>query len=72
MDNHSPIPTGARLLTLDEVARELKVSRRFLEIQAARGRLRRVHLSQRCIRIRRSDLNAYIDSNSKPIASHER
>ncbi len=72
MENHSPIPAGAKLLTLDEVARELKVSRRFLEVQAARGRLRRVRLSARCIRIRRADLNAYIDSSSNPAACNER
>lgn len=69
MDTHQLTISGAKLLTLDEVARELKVSRRFLELQAARGRLRRVILSARCIRIRRADLNTYIEANSKPIAS---
>jgi excisionase family DNA binding protein len=51
-------------LQLGEVARRLNCSRRFLEKQIAAGRLRVVRLSPRCVRVRPTDLAAYLDSNA--------
>ena len=46
-------------LTIAEAAYELGASRRFLELEASRGRLRVLRLSPRLVRIRREDWLKY-------------
>jgi excisionase family DNA binding protein len=59
--SQSPTPVHDRqILTLNDAAQLLGCSRRFLELEAARGRLTVIKLSGRLIRIRRSDLDAYL------------
>jgi excisionase family DNA binding protein len=48
-------------LTIDELARLAKVSRRTIERVIAEGRLRVVHLSPRAVRIPRSSAADYLD-----------
>jgi hypothetical protein len=69
--NKLSVPPAAlrAMLTLPECAAEANVSRRFLEKEIARGRLRAVKLSSRICRVRRSDWEHYLDSSAtKPAA----
>ena len=50
--------------TLDEAAELLRCSRRFLQMEAKRGKLRVLRLSEKCTRVRASDLAAYLESHS--------
>lgn len=52
--------TVTLLLTLDEVANELRCARRSVERQIAARRLRVVHFG-RSVRVARSDLEGFID-----------
>jgi excisionase family DNA binding protein len=52
------------IVTLGEAAEFLEVSRRFIELEVARGHLPVIRLSPRCLRIRRSALEQYL--NSRP------
>ena len=47
-------------MTVPECAAEAGVSRRFLEKEIERGRLRSIKLSSRICRIRRSDWESYL------------
>lgn len=49
------------LLTVREVAAVLKLSERTVRTRLAEGSLRCVRLTRRCVRVRRSDLNKFID-----------
>ena len=49
-----------QLLTLKEIAAEAHVSRRFLEMEIQRGRLRAIKLSGSICRVRRSDWETYL------------
>lgn len=49
------------VLTLPQVAEFLSCSRRFVEFEIQRGNLPAARLSNRCIRIRRSDLERYLE-----------
>jgi hypothetical protein len=60
------------MMTLKACAAEAAVSRRFLEKEIARGRLRAIKMSTRICRVRRSDWEHYIDSSAtKPTADQE-
>jgi excisionase family DNA binding protein len=48
-------------MKVTEVAKWLGVSRRFIEVQIARGNLRVRRISARCIRILPSDLEAWLN-----------
>lgn len=56
------------LLTVLEVAAETGVSRRFIEMEIARGRLIAVRLSARVVRIRRSDFESYLAAGATSAA----
>jgi excisionase family DNA binding protein len=56
-----PRLASPRLLRLDEVAESISTTRRFVELEIARGRLAAARLSPRCIRVRSQDLDRYID-----------
>lgn len=49
--------------TLDEVAEITRTSRRFIHLEIARGKLRALHLSKKCTRVRASDLAAYLEAH---------
>ena len=57
-----PVSSSAPLLTLDEAAALLAVSRRTVQARIAEGLLAAVVFSARCVRIRPSDLDAYVTS----------
>lgn len=58
-------PRNSReLLTIPEVAAELGSSRRFIEQEANRGRIRVIRLSARLVRVRRDDLDKYLSANA--------
>jgi excisionase family DNA binding protein len=48
-------------MCLPEVAERLRCSRRFLENQIKAGWLRVMRLSERCVRVRPTDLSDYLD-----------
>jgi excisionase family DNA binding protein len=50
------------LLDLDQAANVLGVSRRFVEMEIARGRLKKIMLSSRIVRISRDELKRYAAS----------
>jgi excisionase family DNA binding protein len=50
------------LLDLDQAADVLGVSRRFVEMEIARGRLKKIMLSSRIARISRDELKRYAAS----------
>lgn len=50
--------------TFGEAAESIPCSVRFLQKQVKAGRLKVVRLSPRCVRIRPSDLAAYLDANA--------
>ncbi len=56
---------GSELLSLAELCIEARVSRRFLELEIARGRLVKLQLSNRIVRIRRSDWLDYLKRAAK-------
>ena len=57
-----PAPSPqADLMTVPETATAARVSRRFIEKQAAAGRLRLIKLSARCVRVRRADFDAWLE-----------
>jgi excisionase family DNA binding protein len=60
-DTHAPAATAADtlLLTLDEVARELRCARRSIERQIASHRLGVVHVG-RSVRVERRELERFI------------
>lgn len=68
MKNTSPQQSSARtnrrperrLLNLDECAAELGCCRRFLELEIGRGRLVAIRLSNRLLRVRDADWQAYL------------
>lgn len=52
------------VLTLPEVASEMSVSRRFIELEINRGRLARIRLSNRVVRVSRAEVNRYLSANT--------
>jgi excisionase family DNA binding protein len=52
------------MMTLPECAAEAGVSRRFLEKEIERGRLRAIKPSSRIVRVRRSDWEQYLNSSA--------
>jgi excisionase family DNA binding protein len=54
-----PAPTDERLLTPDDVARQLSVSRSMVYSEIKRGRLRAMYIG-RLPRVRAADLAAYL------------
>lgn len=58
-----PVQETHVLHTLPELAALASVSRRFLELEVARGRLRAVRLSNR-VRVRGADWDAYLTGNA--------
>jgi excisionase family DNA binding protein len=59
------------LLTIDEAAESLRVTRRTIERLIARGELERVNVA-RTVRITRSSLDAYIAEHTTPPRSARR
>ncbi len=57
------------VLTVPEVAEELRVSRNRAYELIARGYLRGVRVGERQIRVRRRDLNGYLEAN--PVVNTE-
>jgi len=55
---------GRQILSLNQAAELLGCSRRFLELEAARGKLTVLRPSARLIRIRRTDLDRYLDASA--------
>jgi excisionase family DNA binding protein len=49
------------ILTLDETARALKVSRRSISTLIKRGDLRACRASSKIVRVFRKDINAYLE-----------
>lgn len=60
---HAPEAHQTLLLTLDEVAHELRVSRRYVEQMIARGDLTAVRFGG-CVRLRRADLEDFVASHT--------
>lgn len=58
LKKQKPILDGG-LLTLDEVAKELRVGRTTVKKLIAAGKLRRIKI-ENCTRIARADLEAYL------------
>lgn len=52
------------VLTIPEVARELGVSRRFVELEVNRGRISVIRLSARVVRIGREEFLRYLADNT--------
>lgn len=52
-----------RLWTLEELATEAQVCRRFLELEISRGRLRVTRLSNR-VRVRNTDWERYLEAGA--------
>lgn len=48
-------------MNLQEAARRVSCSRRFLEKQIAAGRLRAIRITKRCVRIRPEDLAEFLE-----------
>jgi len=57
-------PFGSAFLTLDEAAREIGCTRRFIETRIADGELKKFSPSKRLVRIRRSELERWIEAYS--------
>ena len=55
---------GSAFLTLDEAAREIGCTRRFIETRIADGELKKFRPSKRMVRIRRTDFERWIESYS--------
>ena len=55
----------AKLLTISEVARRLSVTPRTVHRYLAAGKLPRVQLSERAVRIREGDLERFIEARLK-------
>jgi excisionase family DNA binding protein len=51
-------------MNLQEAARRVSCSRRFLEKQIAAGRLRAIRITSRCVRIRPEDLAEFLERNA--------
>jgi excisionase family DNA binding protein len=51
-----------RLLTKQQSAQQAQTSIRYLEREIARGRLKALKLSRKLVRIRQSDLDAFLES----------
>jgi excisionase family DNA binding protein len=60
----APSIEARSILSISDAAQLLGCSRRFLELEAARGRLTVVRLSGRLIRVRRSDLDLYLSRHA--------
>jgi hypothetical protein len=60
----SPRDGRRSLMTLPQCAYEAGVSRRFLELEIQRGRLRAIKMSNRICRVRLSDWERYLDSSA--------
>jgi excisionase family DNA binding protein len=52
------------LLDLDQAADFLGSSRRFVEMEIARGRLRKTMLSRRLARVSRDELKRYVEAHT--------
>lgn len=50
--------------TKEDLAEHLRVSRRFLEMEVKRGKLRAVKLGPKCVRFRASDVEKYLEANA--------
>lgn len=48
-------------MNLQEAARRVSCSRRFLEKQIAAGQLRAIRITKRCVRIRPEDLAEFLE-----------
>lgn len=55
---------GSAFLTLEEAAREIGCTRRFIETRIADGELKKFSPSKRLVRIRRSELERWIEAFS--------
>jgi len=51
-------------MNLQEAARRVSCSRRFLEKQIAAGRLKAIRITNRCVRIRPVDLAEFLERNA--------
>lgn len=63
------VPEATLLLTLDEVAQELRCARRSVERQIADHRLPVVRFG-RCVRVARTDLEAFVADLRDPADKH--
>jgi hypothetical protein len=54
------------LLTLPQIAYEISVSRRFVEMEISRHRIAATRLSSRVLRVTRTEFNRYLTSNTVP------
>ena len=52
------------LLTIREVAKELRISPNTVYSEVRLGRLRAIRLSHRCTRVKRADLDAYLAAHA--------
>jgi predicted site-specific integrase-resolvase len=52
------------MMSLPECCDDAGVSRRFLEMEIKRGRLRAIKLSTQICRVRRSDWEKYLDASA--------
>jgi hypothetical protein len=66
VQNEQSAPVHGALLTMDQVATEACVSRRFLQLEIKRGRLAVCRLSPRVVRIRLAAWEAYLDKCETP------
>lgn len=68
--NHGPRGTVERyrreVLTLPEIADQMVVSRRFVELEIKRGRLAPIRLSNRVVRVSRAEFVRYLTENTIP------
>jgi excisionase family DNA binding protein len=57
-----PLP---EICSPDELAQLIGCTRRFLELERKRGRLRAIVLSQSMVRFRRSDIEAWLEASAE-------
>jgi excisionase family DNA binding protein len=62
-DTKAP-PFASAFLSLDEAAREIGCTRRFIETRIADGELKKFSPSKRLVRIRRTDFERWIEAYS--------
>jgi excisionase family DNA binding protein len=61
----APDPNNPRyLLTIREVAKELRVSKNTVYAEVKRGKLRVIHAGARITRVMRADLDAYLAAHA--------
>ncbi|MCC5829681.1 MAG: helix-turn-helix domain-containing protein [Phycisphaeraceae bacterium] len=60
-------PADARLLTIAETAKFLRIGQRTLEGMIANGRFPVIRLSKGLIRIDPRDIRLFVDSHKKPL-----